>query len=65
MSIKDIEKAITKLPAKKLTAFRAWFYKFENRAWDKQFDQDVKSGKLDRVAEEAARDYKNGRCREL
>lgn len=65
MTIKDIEKAVTKLPAKKLAAFRAWFYKFENSAWDKQFDQDVKSGKLDRVAEEAVRDYKNGRCREL
>lgn len=65
MTIKDIEKAVTRLPAKKLASFRAWFYKFENRMWDKQFNQDVKSGKFDRVAEEAARDYKSGRCREL
>lgn len=50
MTIKDIEKAVTKLPAKKLAAFRAWFFKFENRAWDKQFERDVKAGKLDRVA---------------
>ena len=65
MTIKDIEKAVTQLPAKKLAAFRAWFFKFENHAWDKQFEEDVKKGKLDRVAEEGVRDFKNGHCREL
>ena len=65
MTIRDIEKAIAKLPSKKLTAFRAWFYKFEAHAWDKQFESDVNTGKVDRVAEKAIEDYKKGRCREL
>ncbi|MBI3314111.1 MAG: hypothetical protein HYZ83_07745 [Candidatus Omnitrophica bacterium] len=65
MTIKDIEKVITNLPPKQLTAFRAWFYKFENSAWDKQFEQDVKKGRLDKIAEGAIEDYKKGHCREL
>lgn len=65
MTIRDLETAVSKLPPKKLAAFRAWFYKFENRAWDKQFEQDAKSGKLDKIAEKANEDYKAGRCRPL
>ena len=65
MTIRDLESAISKLPPKKLAAFRSWFYKFENRAWDKQFDQDVKAGKLDKLAENAVEDYKKGRYRPL
>ena len=65
MTIRDIETAIAKLPPQKLAAFRAWFYKFENSAWDKQFNQDVKAGKLDKLAESAIEDYEKGRYRPL
>ena len=64
VTIKDIEKAVTKLPAKKFVVFRTWFYRFENNAWDKQFEEDVKKGKLDAFAEEAVRVFKKGHCRE-
>lgn len=65
MSIRDIERAVTKLPAKKLAAFRTWFYKFEARTWDKQFETDVKAGKLDGLANKAVEDFKKGHCRPL
>lgn len=65
MTIRDIEKAVTKLPRRKLFAFRVWFYKFEEKTWDKQFEYDVKSGKLDTPADEAIKDFKNDRCKEL
>ena len=65
MTIRDIEHAIAKLPTKKLAAFRAWFHKFDARTWDKQFQEDVKAGKLDRVADKAIAEYKKGQCQEL
>ena len=33
--------------------------------WDKQFEQDVAAGRLDGLADEAIRDLREGRCREL
>ncbi len=65
MTIRDIEHAITKLPAQKLAAFRTWFHKFDARTWDKQFEKDAKAGKLDAVANKALGDFKKGHCQEL
>lgn len=65
MTIRDIEKAVSKLPTKKLAAFRVWFYKFEARVWDKQFDEDARAGKLDNLGNKAIEDFKNGHCQEL
>ena len=65
MTLRDVETGISKLPPKQLAVFRAWFYKFEGRVWDRRFEQDVKGGKLDRAAERAVEDYKKGRCKPL
>ena len=65
MTIRDIEQAIVKLSPKKLTAFRSWFHKFDARAWDKQFEKDVNSGKLEAIANKTVEDFKKGRCKEL
>ncbi len=65
MTIRNIEQIIAKLPRKKLVAFRAWFFKFDARSWDKQFRADVQAGKLDAFANEAIDDLKKGKCREL
>ncbi len=65
MTIKDIEKKVAKLPRGKLAAFRAWFYRFDAQAWDKQFEDDAQGGKLDRMAEKAMEDFKKGKCQEL
>lgn len=50
VTIKELEKAVTDLSPDKLAEFRAWFESFDAAQWDKQFEEDVKSGKLDRVA---------------
>ncbi|MBI2870816.1 MAG: hypothetical protein HYY14_03810 [Candidatus Omnitrophica bacterium] len=65
MTIRDIERAVTKLPQQKLVAFRAWFYNFDAKAWDKQFKEDSSSGKLDKLADRAIDDFNNGHCKEL
>ena len=64
-TVKEIEKAISELPPKKLSILRSWFEKFDAAVWDKQIERDVKAGKLDVLANKALSDYKKGRCKEL
>jgi hypothetical protein len=65
MSIDELEKAVAQLPPDKLAKFRAWFEEFAAEAWDRQIEQDAKSGKLDKFAKEALEDVKGGRFRKL
>jgi hypothetical protein len=46
------------LSAQELAAFRDWFSRFDAAAWDKQFEADVKEGRLDALADEAIRDVR-------
>ncbi len=65
VTIKELEKAVTELPTDKLAEFRAWFESFDAARWDKQVDEDVKTGKLDRVAEKALKEYSKGKAKPL
>ena len=49
----------------KMQAFREWFAQFDAEIWDRQFESDVKSGKLNELAERALNDSKSGRSKEL
>jgi hypothetical protein len=64
-TIKEIETAVSKLSTDELAAFRGWFAEFDAEAWDRQFEQDVKAGRLDALADEAINDLRNGRCTDL
>ena len=57
--LEELEKRIRNLPAAELAKFRAWFVEFDHLLWDKQIESDVKSGKLDRLLNEARADYDN------
>jgi hypothetical protein len=65
MTLNDIESAIADLPPDDLAKFRAWFVEFDADAWDQQIEEDVKSGRLDELAEEALQDHAAGRTTEL
>lgn len=64
-TVQEIEKAITKLPKNDLPVLREWFDEFDAEIWDKQFEEDVQSGKLDGLAMKAIADFHAGKCREL
>lgn len=64
-TVQEIEKAVEHLPEPDLNKFRSWFDKFDANTWDKQFEEDAKSGKLDHLAEQALDDLNNGRCTDL
>ena len=63
--VQEIELAVSRLPLEELTHFREWFDEFEAKVWDKQFEADARSGKLDKLANQAIADFRAGKCKEL
>jgi len=64
-TVPEIELAVKKLSREELSAFRTWFEDFDAEAWDRQFEEDAKAGRLDALADEALRDLREGRCTDL
>jgi hypothetical protein len=64
-TVTEIEEAVRHLSEQDLAIFRAWFAEYDAALWDRQFDQDVASGRLDKLAEEALSDFREGRCTDL
>ena len=64
-TVHEIEQAIRGLEPQDLAALRDWFAAFDAELWDRQLEQDVAAGRLDRLAEEALRDLSEGRCTDL
>ena len=58
-SIKEIENAIQSLHPGEMKQFRAWFADFDAKAWDAQIENDIVSGKLDKIADQARKSYQN------
>ena len=63
--VEAIEQQIEKLSSDELAAFRRWYVAFDAEAWDRQFQADVKAGKLDAIAEKALRDHTSGQSKLL
>jgi len=63
--IEHLENQIRELSDEELAKLREWFAEFDAEVWDRQMEADAKSGKLDRLAEKALRDYAEGRTKEL
>jgi len=64
-NVKDIENQVKGLSSEELATFRQWFARFDAEAWDRQFEADVKAGKLDTLAQRALQDHVAGRSTEL
>jgi hypothetical protein len=64
-AVHDAEKAVRELSGAELEEFRRWFYEFDGRAWDAQFEADVEAGKLDELARDAIAELRSGRTRPL
>ena len=64
MVLKDLESAITQLPADELAACAALEVYWAD-ACDQQIEADIKSGKLDESGRQADADFEAGRCKPL
>ena len=65
MNIQKIENEIIKMTSAELAKFRSWFEEFDANSWDKQFENDVKSGKLENHAEQAIKDFNSGKYKKI
>ncbi len=65
MTITELEQAVTKLSEKELTRFYEWFEEYYAQIWDKQIEQDTKSGRLDNLLAEVDEEYNAGLSKPL
>ena len=63
--LESLEKEVANLTPEELAAFRAWFTEYDWELWDRQLEQDVAAGRLDKLAEEALAEDARGETREL
>jgi hypothetical protein len=64
-TVQEIEQAVSRLSLQDLVHFREWFEEFDAKFWDKQFEQDARSGRLDYLANQAIADFRAGEYKEL
>ncbi len=64
-TIREIEQAVSQLSPEELAHFREWFDEYDARVWDKQFESDATTGKLDKLADQAIADFRAGKSKEL
>lgn len=63
--VEDIEQQVRNLSSEEFQSFREWFAAYDAETWDRQFETDVHSGKLNRFADQALRDHSAGRSTRL
>ena len=52
-TVKELQCAVSQLSPQELARFREGFEEYGAEMWDKQFEDDVKSGKLGELADQA------------
>lgn len=65
MSLKEIQDAVSNLPQEDFRTFCGWFDEFRADAWDKQIEEDARSGRLNAAVSRADADFEAGRCTPL
>ena len=65
MQVSEIIENIKRLSDDDLSLLMEWIENYEQRIWDEKLEQDIKSGKLDKLSKQAIQDFKNGKCQEL
>ncbi len=63
--LEKIEKSIAELGPQDVAKLKAWLEEYHEGIWDRQIEADMKSGKLDHMAEAALADHRAGRTRPL
>jgi hypothetical protein len=63
--VEALERQIRELAPQELAEFRRRFAEIDAQAWDRQFEADVKAGKLDALAEKALRAHAAGETTKL
>jgi len=60
MSVTEIQAAITELTSDDLANLMNWLDDYQAKLWDKQIDEDLQAGRLDKVLAEVDKEYETG-----
>jgi hypothetical protein len=64
-TVADIKSAFKRLPQKEAREVAEWIQEVMEQRWDRQIEDDIAGGKLDRLAEQALSHYHAGRVKLL
>ncbi|MEM1221803.1 MAG: hypothetical protein AAGH40_03505 [Verrucomicrobiota bacterium] len=65
MSLAELEKEVENLNSADFEAFTRWLDAYAAKRWDEQFEQDVASGRLNKLGKKADLAFESGQCTEL
>ena len=65
MSLAEIKSAVDQLSPKEFAELIEFIRARDAELWDKEFEEDVAAGRLDKLADEALSDLKQGRTTPL
>ena len=63
--LEKIEQDIASLTPGEVAKLARWFAEFQADVWDKQIEDDAKSGRLDSLADQALASHHAGKTRQL
>ena len=63
--LEKIEQDIASLTPGEVAKLARWFAEFQADVWDKQIEDDAKSGRLDKLADQALASHHAGKTRPL
>lgn len=63
--VENIEQEVQGLTPSELAAFRRWFIEFDAQLWDRQIEEEVRKGRLDKLSDEALAAHRAGKTKEL
>jgi hypothetical protein len=63
--VEELESQIMGLLPEEFRELRAWVAEHDAEVWDRQFDKDVRAGRLDAIADQALRDFSEYRASDL
>jgi hypothetical protein len=63
--VEELTIEVQRLNRDELAAFRDWFRKYDSDEWDKEIEEDVSAGRLDKLANAAIAEHRAGRTKEL
>ncbi len=63
--LEDIKAAIQRLPAQQFRTLASWIADYQQERWDGEIEQDLKSGRLDKLIKSALDDIENGKFKDM
>jgi hypothetical protein len=63
--LEELERAVASLTEEEYREFRHWFLERDWQQWDRQIEEDSRTGKLDFLVREALEAKKQGKLEEL